>query len=147
MKLKSPEFEDGAHMPERVGYKKQNVNPALKVEDVPENAESLVLVMDDPDAVEPAGKVWDHWTVWNIDPGKQRIREGEPLGTMGMTDFGERGYGGPDPPDRTHVYRFRIFAVDRELELSPDTGKEEVLDGIEDHILDQAELEGKYDPV
>ncbi|MFB6208964.1 MAG: YbhB/YbcL family Raf kinase inhibitor-like protein [Candidatus Nanohaloarchaea archaeon] len=147
MKMYSPEFDDGDHMPEKVGYTRKNLNPELFIENVPGEAESLVLVMDDPDAVEPAGKVWDHWTVWNIDPEKQRIQRGESPGFEGKNDFGERGYGGPNPPDATHIYSFRLYAVDTQLELGGDSTKQQVLQEIEGNVIDKAELEGKYDPV
>ena len=147
MKLSSPEFPDGEHMPERVGYTKENANPELVLEDIPEAAESLVLLMDDPDALEPAGKVWDHWTVWNIDPSKSRIGRNESPGVEGKNDFGEKGYGGPNPPDGTHTYRFRIFALDRELDLPENSMKKDVEEAMSGHVLDKAKLEGKYDPV
>jgi Raf kinase inhibitor-like YbhB/YbcL family protein len=147
MKLTSPSFSDGEHMPEKHGYTKENVNPALEISDTPENAESLVLLMDDPDAKEPAGKVWDHWTVWNIDPNKTEIAEGESPGVEGMTDFRSRGYGGPNPPDGTHTYRFRVYALDTELDLPEDSDKEDVIAEMEGHVLEEAQLEGKYDPV
>ena len=63
MEATSPVFEDGSRIPERYGYTQENVNPPVEISGVPEAARSLVLVMDDPDAVEPAGKVWVHWTL------------------------------------------------------------------------------------
>jgi Raf kinase inhibitor-like YbhB/YbcL family protein len=147
MKLRSPVFEDGEHIPEKHGYIRENTNPPLEISGVPEKAESLALLMDDPDAREPAGKIWDHWTVWNIDPSKTEISEGETLGIEGMTDFQEKGYGGPNPPDGTHTYRFRLYAVDTELDLPASSGKEDVLEAIEAHVIEEAQLEGKYDPV
>ena len=147
MKLTSPAFEDGENIPEKYGYTRENVNPPLRVSGVPPEAKSLVLLMDDPDAMEPAGKIWDHWTVWNINPSKTEISEGQSPGTEGMTDFQQRGYGGPNPPDGTHKYRFRVYAIDTEFDLSSDSDKEGVLGAIEDHVLEEAQLEGKYDPV
>ncbi|MFQ3275621.1 MAG: Raf kinase inhibitor-like YbhB/YbcL family protein [Candidatus Nanohaloarchaea archaeon] len=147
MKLTSPGFQDGGDIPEKHGYPKENVNPALEISGVPDNAESLVLLMDDPDAREPAGKIWDHWTVWNIDSSISEISEGESPGVEGMTDFGSRGYGGPNPPDGTHTYRFRVYALDTELDLPEDSTKADVMEAMKDHVLDQAQLEGKYDPV
>lgn len=149
MKLSSPEFDDGDQMPERFGYKKQNLSPPLKIQDVPEEAESLVLLMDDPDAVEPAGKVWDHWTVWKIPAGTSRIEEGSVPGDAkeGMNDYGDRGYGGPNPPDRTHTYRFRLYAIDTQIDLESEAMKDEVLEAIQGHVIETAELEGKFDPV
>lgn len=149
MKLTSPAFDDGEHMPEKHGYTKENVNPPLEFHDVPREAESLVLLMDDPDAKEPAGKVWDHWTVWNIYPSRKGIEQGESPdeAVEGVTDFQETGYGGPNPPDGTHTYRFRLYALDTELELGENNTKEDVIDAMDGHIIQEARLEGKYDPV
>lgn len=146
MKLESPAFDDGGKIPEKYGYTRENVNPPLEFEDVPGDARSIVLLMDDPDAKKPAGKIWDHWTVWNIPPGTRRIDEGSLPGEAeeGVTDFGSTGYGGPNPPDREHTYRFRAYAVDRKLDLSPDTTKEDVLDAIDGHIIEEAKLEGRF---
>ncbi len=63
LELSSPVFEDGGVIPEKYGYLEQNIHSPLQIENTPENAESLVLVMDDPDAGEPAGKIWDHWII------------------------------------------------------------------------------------
>ncbi|MFT4892870.1 MAG: Raf kinase inhibitor-like YbhB/YbcL family protein [Candidatus Nanohaloarchaea archaeon] len=134
-------------MPEKHGYKRENTSPPLEISSVPDGAESLVLLMDDPDAREPAGKIWDHWTAWNIDPSKTEIGEGESIGVEGITDFGSQGYGGPNPPDGTHTYRFRVYALDTELELDSDSTKADVIAEMEGHVLEKAQLEGKYDPV
>lgn len=149
MWLSSPVFEDGGEIPEKYGYTRQNVNPPLKFGGVPPEAETLVLLMDDPDAVEPAGKVWDHWTVWNIPPGTSDIDEGSlpEAAEEGMTDFGDRGYGGPNPPDGTHTYRFRAYAVDTTLDLPETASKEDVLEAMEGHRVAEAELEGRFSPI
>lgn len=147
MKLSSPSFEDGEHIPEKHGYTQENVNPPLKIKEVPEEAESLALVMDDPDAVKPAGKVWDHWTIWNIDPEKRKIKEGEKPGEEGMNDFGRKGYGGPNPPDRIHTYRLRLYALDQKIDLGPKTKKEDLEKAMEGHKIEEAKLEGKFDPI
>ncbi|MDY7081059.1 MAG: YbhB/YbcL family Raf kinase inhibitor-like protein, partial [Halobacteria archaeon] len=76
MKLSSTAFADGEPIPDKYGYKEANVSPPLEISNVPSKAESLVLIMDDPDAVEPAGKVRDHWVVWNINPETRTIEEG-----------------------------------------------------------------------
>lgn len=148
LKLTSPEFEDGQMIPEKYGYTRMNVNPPLKVDGVPEEAESLVLVMDDPDALEPAGKVWDHWVVWDIDPEIESIPEGWGLqgAKPGKTDYGETKYGGPNPPDGVHTYQFRLYALDTCLDLSESPTKSEIEGAMEGHILDQAKLEGNYAP-
>jgi len=139
MKISSPAFDDGEYMPEKYGYTEENVNPPLRVENVPEGAESLVLVMDDPDAMEPAGKIWEHWTVWNIPSRTSRIPEdwSSENAVEGTTDFRDTGYGGPNPPDGTHTYRFQVYAINKELDLGEECGKEEVISAIEGHILEE----------
>lgn len=132
-------------MPEKIGCMEENVNPELRIEEVPEQASSLVLIMDDPDAIEPAGKIWDHWITYDIDPAYTEINSGESPGTEGMTDFRETGYNGPNPPDGEHVYRIRVFALDTELGLKEGKEKEEIEDTMEGHILEEAELKGRYE--
>ncbi|MFB6270952.1 MAG: YbhB/YbcL family Raf kinase inhibitor-like protein, partial [Halobacterium sp.] len=150
LELSSPAFADGERIPEQFGRGAADVNPPLSVSGVPADAESLALVVDDPDAVEPAGKVWDHWTVWNIPPSVQELPEDwnpEADGaTTGTNDFDERGYGGPAPPDREHTYRFKLYALDAELDLPPSAGREDVEAAVEGHVLDRAVLEGTYAP-
>jgi len=148
MKLISSEFDNGQMMPEKYGYTEENVNPPLSFVDVPEEAKSLVLIMDDPDALEPAGKVWDHWVVWAIDPDLREIPEDWDLGSAqgGKTDYGETEYGGPNPPDGVHTYQFRLYALDKELEFSEPPTKAELEEDMEGHVLARAKLEGNYAP-
>jgi Raf kinase inhibitor-like YbhB/YbcL family protein len=75
LQLTSPAFANGDPIPDKYGYTAENVNPPLEISGVLEETKSLALVMDDPDAVEPAGKIWDHWVVWNIDPTTSTIPE------------------------------------------------------------------------
>lgn len=145
MKLTSPEFEDGEFMPEKYGNTRENVNPPLEIEGVPEDAESLVLIMDDPDAKEPAGKIWEHWTVWNINPETEKIEADSSPGIEGMTDFRKRGYGGPNPPDGVHLYYFKLYALDTELDLPEDARKEDVEESMESHVIEKTELTAKFD--
>lgn len=148
MRLTSPAFDDGAEIPRKHGYTQDNISPPLRFEDVPDAAESLVLLVDDPDAVEPAGKVWDHWTVWNLPADLNQLGEGRmlPEAVEGQNDYGEQGYGGPNPPDGEHTYRFRLYALDTELDLPADSMKEDVLDAIEGHVLAEAALSGTFRP-
>lgn len=148
LKLTSPAFKDGETIPRKYGYTKENVSPPLEISGVPPNVKSLVLVMDDPDAVEPAGKVWDHWVLWNIDPETKTIPEAKPPtgAEEGMTDYGERGYGGPNPPDREHEYRFKLYALDKTLDLPPTATKKDVEKAMEGHILDETLFTGTYAP-
>lgn len=122
--LSSPDFEDGGRMPDFVGYVNDDDNPELHIEGVPTDAESLVLIMDDPEAKPVAGHVWNHWVVWNIDPDTGTIPRGWAAEAVeGYNDFVEQGYGGPSPPDDAHGYRFKLFALDSELDTPPATRK------------------------
>lgn len=145
MKLVSPEFENEEEIPEKIGYMEQNVNPELRIREVPEGTKSFVLVMDDPDALEPAGKIWDHWLVYDIDPSVRKINSGESPGTEGITDFRETGYNGPNPPDGEHTYVFTIYALSTELGLEKGKSKEEIEEEIEGLVIEKAELKGLYE--
>ena len=146
--ISSPAFEDGGPIPREYGYTEANVNPALSIEGVPADAACLAIVMDDPDAVEPAGKVWDHWVVWNVDADIGHIPEDwDAAGALeGRNDYGENGYGGPNPPDREHTYRFVCYALAERVGLKPGATKAELEEVINGQILDEALLEGTYAP-
>lgn len=144
--LASPAFDDGERIPEKYGYDAENVNPPLEIKNVPEATDSLVIVVDDPDAVEPAGKVWVHWIVWNIPPAVTTIPEGwrPDEAVEGTNDFSEIGYGGPSPPDSEHRYRFKLFALDTKLELSSDADAERLETAMEGHVIERVQLDGTY---
>jgi Raf kinase inhibitor-like YbhB/YbcL family protein len=146
--ITSPAFGDGEPIPDRYGYTEANVNPPLSLGGVPEAAESLVLIVGDPDAREPAGKVWDHWLVWDGDPDREKIPEdwSPESATEGQNDYGEQGYGGPNPPDREHTYRFRLYALDATVGLSPTATKDDLVDAMTGHVLEKARLDGTYAP-
>jgi len=149
LSLSSRAFDDGNRIPEKYGYDEANVNPPLSVAGVPDGAASLALVVDDPDAREPAGKIWDHWVVWNIPPETDVPEDwnAESDGaTEGVNDFDERGYGGPAPPDKEHTYRFTLYALDTTLDLPDTATKADLEDAIEGHVLEQVTLEGTYAP-
>ena len=145
MKLTSPVFENFGPIPAKYTCDGENINPPLEISQVPDEAKSLVLIMDDPDAVKPAGKVWDHWIVYNIPPSVSVINEGEePAGTHGKGTGGNSDYYGPCPPDGEHRYFFKVYALDIELDLPAGATKQEVLTAMTDHILAEAELVGLY---
>jgi hypothetical protein len=150
LQLSSPAFDDGDPIPEQYGYTEANVNPPLHIAGVPAETESLALVVDDPDAMEPAGKIWDHWLVWNVDPDQTEIPEDwspeSAEADEGQNDYGEHGYGGPNPPDRAHTYRFMLYALDTDLALSSAADKDQLQDAMTGHVLADARLEGTYAP-
>ena len=137
-------FLDGGVIPRICGYKNGNYRPFLKFSGKPKGTESLTLIMDDPDAMGAVGKVWVHWVVWNINTNKNEITDN--LGSEGMTDFGEVGYGGPAPPDKRHTYVFKLYALDCRLDLSNESTKADVEKAMEGHIIEQTQLTGTYAP-
>lgn len=148
MKIESTAFESGSEIPRKYGYKKDNINPPILIKQVPNEAKSLALIMDDPDAMGAVGKIWVHWIVWNMDPSTSEINENSvPKNSIqGKTDFGETVYGGPAPPDKEHTYIFKLYALDEKLDINEGSSKSEVEEAMKGHILDEAKLEGKYAP-
>jgi hypothetical protein len=142
MKLTSSAFENNGTIPSKNTCDGNNINPPLDIAEVPEGAKSLALVVDDPDA--PAG-IWVHWLVWNIPTSTTSINEStKPSGVEGTTSFGEPGYGGPCPPSGTHRYFFKLYALDTELSLGSEADKSALESAMKGHILEEAELIGKY---
>ncbi len=143
MNLSSPVFKNDEPIPEIYTCDGQNINPPLLISEVPQNTQSLVLIVDDPDA--PTG-IWIHWILWNIDPKTTEIPENNvPSGaTEGVTSFGKSGYGGPCPPQGTHRYFFKIYALDTKLTLSQDANISKLEEEIANHILAKGELVGLY---
>jgi len=148
MKIESDAFQNGSEIPRKYGYKKDNVNPALIIQDVPTDTKSLALIMDDPDAMGAVGKVWVHWVVWNIDPNTNEIKENSiPSNSIqGKTDFGEIAYGGPAPPDKEHTYVFKLYALDDKLSLDEGSTKSQLEEAMGNHVIAESKLEGKYAP-
>jgi Raf kinase inhibitor-like YbhB/YbcL family protein len=143
MKVTSSAFQEGGTIPEKFSKNGQNVSPELRIEGIPAEAKSLALIVDDPDA--PVG-LFTHWLVWNIDPKTTDIGEGSaPDGAVqGKNDFGESGYGGPQPPSGTHRYYFKVLALDKTLDLKPGAKRKEVDAAIKGHIIAQGQAMGRY---
>ena len=150
MKLTSSAFKDGGKIPSKYTCDGSNISPPLEISDVPKNAKSLVLIMDDPDIpsfVKEKFKIemWDHWIVFNILPGTKEIPEGKnPKGVLGKNTGGKLAYGSPCPPDREHRYFFKLYALDSELNLPAGSTKTQIEQAMQGHILAQATLIGKY---
>ena len=143
LQLTSSAFSYGDEIPRQFGYKNGNEEPPLTINGIPEGTKSLALIMDDPDAMGAVGKVWVHWVIWNMNPDtKISFNECK----QGMTDFGEKGYGGPAPPDKRHTYVFKLYALDSMLDLPDESSKADVEKAMEGHIIEQAKLTGTYAP-
>ena len=143
MRIESPAFKGNKLIPLKYTCDGEDVNPPLLISDVPENAKSLVLIVDDPDA--PRGN-WVHWTVWNISPGVKEITENScPQNAVeGMTDSGRPGYSGPCPPSGTHRYFFKLFALNTTLDLDNSAEAVDIEKEMEANILVKAQLVGLY---
>jgi hypothetical protein len=141
--ITSPSFEAAGDIPAKFTCHGTNVSPELQISSVPNEAKSLVLIVDDPDA--PRG-LFTHWIVWNIDPKTIRVAENSAptAGVQGTNDFSKRNYGGPCPPFGTHRYFFKIFALDTKLELKSSARRAELDAAMRGHVLAQGELMGRY---
>jgi Raf kinase inhibitor-like YbhB/YbcL family protein len=146
--LDSKSFDNGGIIPRKYGYKNGNYSPPLKIGGIPENTISLALIMDDPDAMGAVGKIWVHWVLWNIEPSIIELKENSiPSNCLeGETDFGEIGYGGPAPTDKEHTYIFKLYALDKKLDIDKNSTKKQLEKAMNNHIIVETKLEGRYSP-
>jgi Raf kinase inhibitor-like YbhB/YbcL family protein len=152
LKLASTAFSEGSEIPTRYTCEGEDCSPDLTWDGLPDGTRSLVLIVDDPDAPDPAAPrmVWDHWLLYNLPPDAGGLPVGVapadlPPGTLeGLNSWGKTGYGGPCPPVGRHRYFHSIYALDC---LLPDLGtpeKNRLLVAMEGHILGHVELVGTY---
>ena len=142
MTVTSSAFHAGGNIPSKFTCDGSDTGPPLQISGVPSGARSLVLIVDDPDA---PGGLFTHWLIWNISPQTTSITEGSaPKGVQGSNDFGKSGYRGPCPPPGTHRYSFKIFALDRDLDLGAGARRNQVDSAMKGHIIAQGELVGRY---
>lgn len=143
--LSSPAFERGATIPAAYTCDGPNLSPALQWRGAPARTRSFVLIMDDPDT--PFG-TFTHWVLFNIPGTRAELPEGlrpGQIGTPGTSDFGRFAYGGPCPPSGTHRYFFTLFALDLpSLPLKEGASRKEVEGAMQEHVLGQAQLMGRY---
>lgn len=140
MKILSPEFENNGFIPQKFTCQGEDINPALIIEDLPKAAQSLALIVDDPDA---SVGTWVHWVVFDI-PLINSIKENSVPGKQGRNDSGRDEYGGPCPPSGTHRYFFKLYALDKKLDLAEGITKQELEKAMQGHILEQDKLIGLY---
>ena len=142
MKISSSAFADGQPIPSKYTCDGSDTSTPLAFSDVPKNAKTLALVMDDPDA---PGGTFDHWVVWNIPTNTNAVGEGQPpQGVMGRTGFGKNAYGGPCPPGGEHRYYFKLYALDTSLDLKPGSSKADLERAMKGHIVAEAKTMGRY---
>lgn len=149
LELESTSFVNGKFIPAKYTGEGENVSPPLTWSGVPEGTKSFALISDDPDA--PMG-TWVHWVLYDIPAEKRSLPEKikkdkvlDDASKQGKTSFMSVGYGGPyPPPGAPHRYFFKLYALDKKLNLLPGITKEELLEAMEGHIVGEAELMGKY---
>ncbi|MFI0434683.1 MAG: YbhB/YbcL family Raf kinase inhibitor-like protein [Parachlamydiaceae bacterium] len=142
-------FEANQPIPSEYTFDGENQSPFIRFLELPPDAKSLVLVLDDPDATKGT---FDHWIVWNIPPNIKELKRGAPElsqilppPVQGLNSYGKNGYSGPNPPPgKVHHYRFKLYALDSMLNLPESSTKREVEAGMEGHIIARAQLIGTY---
>lgn len=152
LSIRSKAFEHEGRIPIQYTCEGEDIVPPMEWEGVPENARSLVLIIDDPDAPDPDAPTmnWVHWVLYNLPPDSSGLPEGTtleslPAGTeAGKNDWAQTWYGGPCPPIGKHRYYHKLYALDCELEGLNKPEKADVEAAMQGHILDQAVLMGTY---
>ncbi len=148
--LLSPSFANEHAIPRRYTSQGDDLSPALEWSDPPAGTKSFVLVVDDPDAPDPRApkRTWVHWVLYGVPSDARALPEGAtheslPRGAVeGRNDWGERNWRGPAPPVGTHRYFFKLYALDKSLNLSENATKQEVEAAMQGHIIAQAQLVG-----
>jgi Raf kinase inhibitor-like YbhB/YbcL family protein len=152
MTITSSAFAHSGAIPKQYTCEGKDVSPPLAWSGVPTNAKSLVLIVDDPDAPDPAAPrmTWVHWVLYNIPPTAGALREAVsraelPPGTLeGTSDFMRTGYGGPCPPVGRHRYFHKLYALDTVLPDLNKPRKQDVEKAMKGHIVAEAQLVGTY---
>ena len=151
--LTSPAFSDHGEIPKRYTCEGNDISPPLAWSGAPRGTKTLVLVVDDPDAPDPAAPkmTWVHWLLYNLPPATEGLPEGIgadglPPGTQeGQNDWKTLGYGGPCPPIGRHRYFHKLYALDAVLTDLDAPTKSQLEKAMRGHLLDQAELVGTYE--
>ncbi len=149
----SSAFADGAEIPMRHTCEGDDASPPLTWSGVPAGAKSLALIVDDPDAPDPAAPkmTWVHWVLHDLPPTASGLPEGPrhgalPPGTReGRNDWKRTGWGGPCPPIGRHRYYFKLYALDAELGDLGTPTKAKLEEAMEGHVLERAQLMGTYE--
>ncbi|MGK7873413.1 MAG: YbhB/YbcL family Raf kinase inhibitor-like protein [Xenococcaceae cyanobacterium] len=148
MKLESTAFVANGLIPAKYTCDSQDISPPLSWSDPPADTQSFALICDDPDA---PGRTFVHWVLYNLPAETRQLPENVPSepklsggGVHGRTDFGKLGYGGPCPPRGTHRYFFKLYALNRQLDLEPGATKGQVEAAKKGHILASTEIIGRY---
>lgn len=148
MKIESSAFANNGDIPSQYTCDGSNISPPISFDEPPAGTKSFALICDDPDA--PVG-TFVHWVLYDLPPTTRQLPERIPAqakllhsGVQGRNDFGRTGYGGPCPPGGTHRYFFKLYALDKTLDMAEDATKATIEAAIAGHVLAKAELVGRY---
>ena len=149
IQLTSPAFTDGAPIPAPYTCDGQDISPPLQWRNLPPGVRSLALIVEDPDA---PGGTFTHWVLYGIPPSVSELKEGvsrtentEFGAKQGLNDFHQVGYRGPcPPPNSTHRYVFRLYALDADLNLEPGKTKQDFTKAMEGRIIAEGQSTGTY---
>ena len=152
LELTSPAFNSGEPIPTKYTCQGKNVSPPLNWRGIPEEAEALVLICDDPDATSGMGGPFSHWVLYDLPPNLEEVPEGfssesqnPEMGKEGRNSFGNVSYDGPCPPHgEAHQYVFRLYALKDDPGLKSGATRAQVLNHIEGHVIDRAEYICQY---
>ena len=147
--IKTPAFDPGQSIPKRYTGEGEDVSPRLEWSEPPSGTKSVALICEDPDA--PVG-IWVHWVLFNLPASTRSLDEGMPKdrelkngARHGNNDWKQPRYRGPmPPPGKVHRYYFRVYALDKMLDLAAGATRQQVLDAMKDHVLAQGEVMGTY---
>ncbi|MGN6436278.1 MAG: YbhB/YbcL family Raf kinase inhibitor-like protein [Agriterribacter sp.] len=140
LNVSSEAFAHEEEIPVKYTCNGEGINPPLDISNIPDETQTLALIVEDPDA---PGGTYDHWIVWNIDPVSV-LKENFSPGISGSNSAGKTGYHPPCPPDGTHRYYFHVFALDVAFDLAPGASREELQQLMEPHILAKGTIMGRY---
>ena len=152
MNLSSTAFTPDDEIPSLHTCDDKDISPTLAWSDPPAGTRSLVLIVDDPDAPDPAAPkmTWVHWVLYNLPAAGSGLPEAVPVGALpagtleGLNDWRRTGYGGPCPPIGRHRYFFKLYALDTELPDLDQPTKARLEKAMQNHVLEQATLMGTY---
>jgi Raf kinase inhibitor-like YbhB/YbcL family protein len=152
MKIRSPAFAHNEAIPRLYTCDDKDLSPALQWSEIPEEADSLVLIVDDPDAPDPAAPkmTWVHWLLYNLPVTCRGLAEAVPASSLpegtleGKNDWDRTGYGGPCPPIGRHRYFFKLYALDVPLPDLRNPTKSQLEQAMHGHVLAEATLMGTY---
>ncbi|THB66717.1 MAG: YbhB/YbcL family Raf kinase inhibitor-like protein [Desulfovibrio sp.] len=146
--ITSPDFEDRDMLDSLFSRRGGNVSPAINWSGAPAGTMSYAIICDDPDA---PGRRWVHWVIYNIPATETGLAQGQPKlevldngAVQGINSWDVIGYDGPQPPSGVHRYYFKVYALDTVLNLPPGASKNQLLDAMDDHILAEGQIMGKF---